>query len=416
VSALEFSKARLLGVLDEIRRLKEGEFPYKHSKEALELLEAHFQKRYDDLVSLPPSKDPQIVSQLCAETLFDIFDNMRLLGFILRSTNVRNAFEVYGPILRLARSIIGVNTKLLLSSEWDFSPFTYPALDLLPNFVLIGIPASESENPLVLPLAGHELGHTLWAANKSSQLFEASVEDAMLDVLTGRLADLVAIVPGVKLSDTKVDLDQNIFVKKFIAVPVQWALRQVQEYFCDAVGLFLFDQAFLQAHAYLIAPRVAAPRSLHYPTNSARVTALVEGAALFRSLKPGLYTVPPGYEQQFEDEQEPRDADLKFRVSLADAAATRLTNAVHQEVATLLDKKGVPTLDLKRLPRIMDDYRSIVPATQTGSLTTILNAAWDVFRDSAFWPEITNAGQKLRVLRELILKNIELLEIEQRLA
>jgi hypothetical protein len=214
VSALEFSKARLVGILEEIRRLEEGEFPYEHSKEALELLEAHFQKRLDVLTSLPVGKDPQIVSQLCAEALFDIFDNMRLLGFILRSTNVRNAFEVYGPILRLARNVVGDDTKLLLSSEWEFSPFTFPALDLLPNFVLIGIPASESENPLVLPLAGHELGHTLWGANQLAQIFDAKVEDEMLSVLATRLPELLALAPNTaNLTDTKADLDQNIFVK-----------------------------------------------------------------------------------------------------------------------------------------------------------------------------------------------------------
>ncbi len=187
---------------------------------------------------------------------------------------------MYGPILRLARRIIGSNTKLLLSSEWSFSPFTYPPLDLLPNFVLIGIPASESENPLVLPLAGHELGHTLWGTNKLGRTFEAQVEDEMLTVLAGRLPELLVIAPHtVKESDTKTDLEQNIFVKKYIASSVQWALRQVQEYFCDAVGLFLFDEAFLHAHSYLLAPRVAAPRSLEYPSNASRVNALVQAAA-----------------------------------------------------------------------------------------------------------------------------------------
>ena len=243
MSALEFSKARLLGVLDEIRELKEGEFSYSHSKEALEQLETHFQKRLDDLNSLPPGKDPSIVSQLCADALFDIFNNMHLLGFILRSTNVRNAFEVYGPILRVAKHIIGSDTQLLLSSEWEFSPFTFTALDLLPKFVLIGIPASESENPLILPLAGHELGHTLWNVNQLQKTFESKVEDALLDVLATRLPELLGLAPNtVKTTDTKTDLDQNIFVKKYIALPVQSALRQVQDIFATLLDCFFLTR------------------------------------------------------------------------------------------------------------------------------------------------------------------------------
>src|SRR5207244_12690146 len=125
----------------------------------------------------------------------------------------------------------------------------------LPKFVLNGIPASESENPLLLPLAGHELGHTLWVANQLDKLFDAKIEDEMLTVLETRLPELQVLAPNtVNLTDTKADLDQNIFVKKYIALPVQWALRQTQEYCCDAVGLFLFDKAFIHVNEYLVYP------------------------------------------------------------------------------------------------------------------------------------------------------------------
>ena len=37
------------------------------------------------------------VNAYCGEALLGLFSYLPLLGFILRSTNVRNAFEVYGP-------------------------------------------------------------------------------------------------------------------------------------------------------------------------------------------------------------------------------------------------------------------------------------------------------------------------------
>ena len=58
-------------------------------------------------------------------------------------------------------------TRLILSSEWDYSPFMYDQITDLPSFVFIGLPACESANPLLLPLAGHELGHSVWVKNDS---------------------------------------------------------------------------------------------------------------------------------------------------------------------------------------------------------------------------------------------------------
>src|SRR4029079_7231830 len=92
--------------------------------------------------------DQTIVKQTCALDLHHLFTYLPLLGFVLRSTNVRNAFEVFRPLLRLAGDIRdpGVpkgkrKTELVLSSEWDYSPFVYREMPKLPGFVMIGIPS-----------------------------------------------------------------------------------------------------------------------------------------------------------------------------------------------------------------------------------------------------------------------------------
>mgnify|MGYP001286141063 CR=1 FL=1 len=151
--------------MGEVARLRQSEFPYKHSVEALDRIDKLFTRKLARLNAFGHSSDPAIVSQECALALRDVFRYLPLLGFILRSTNVRNAFEVYGPLLRLASAVLepGVakgdrRTRLLLSSEWDYSPHVYTEIADLPGFVLIGLPAPESSNPLLVPLAGHELG------------------------------------------------------------------------------------------------------------------------------------------------------------------------------------------------------------------------------------------------------------------
>jgi hypothetical protein len=126
LSPREYSEARLHSVLDEIAKLGQSEFPYAHSREALNLLEAEYNTHLAKLASLAAGTDVAVVNGYCSEALLDIFRYIPLLGFILRSTNVRNAFEVHGPLLRLCQDVVGPDTKLILSSEWDFSPFIFP--------------------------------------------------------------------------------------------------------------------------------------------------------------------------------------------------------------------------------------------------------------------------------------------------
>jgi hypothetical protein len=118
-------------------------------------------------MTLDVKSHPTVVLQQCGLSLNALFVAMPLAGFLVRSTNVRNAFELYRPLLRLARDLLEPTvtpdqrrTRLVLSSEWEYSPLSYSELPDLPGVVLIGLPAPESSNPLLVPLAGHELGHS----------------------------------------------------------------------------------------------------------------------------------------------------------------------------------------------------------------------------------------------------------------
>ena len=167
---LDYARKRLRAFLEEVDNLAEDEFPYRASKDLLDELSKLFRLKLTRLESLGPKSDPDTVKHACGLALGALFDYLPLLGFVRRSTNVRNAFEVFGPLLRLARDVLEPSVpkpdrkaRLVLSSEWDYSPFIYPDVPELPGFVLIGLPAPESSNPLLVPLAGHELGHSLWS-------------------------------------------------------------------------------------------------------------------------------------------------------------------------------------------------------------------------------------------------------------
>ncbi|MGI0025197.1 MAG: hypothetical protein ACREA4_08640, partial [Nitrososphaera sp.] len=216
VLSLDFARSRLVAFLDEAERLTEAEFPYSYPEEALNRIRRLFERKLKLLEQLDEQSDPATVQQECALTLRDLFNYVPLVGFILRSTNVRNAFEVFGPLLRLARNVLESQvardqrkTRLVLSSEWDYSPFIYPIIPALPGFVMIGLPAPESANPLLFPLAGHELGHSVWAKLDLSDSLKFKVTEEVISVIKQRWTDYQEVFPYLQIE--KGDLDRDMF-------------------------------------------------------------------------------------------------------------------------------------------------------------------------------------------------------------
>jgi hypothetical protein len=164
---VDFVKQKLLAVIDQIKRLQLSEFAYEEPKMALFLLLKMYESDLARLSGVNAATDPQIRVQACAHANARIVRYYTVLGYILRSTNVRNAFEIYDPLLQICKKVYGNDAKLIVSSEWEFSPFTYPAeIDDLPHLMFIGLPSTEAGNSLIIPLAGHEIGHSIWRKKK----------------------------------------------------------------------------------------------------------------------------------------------------------------------------------------------------------------------------------------------------------
>ena len=214
--------------------------------------------------------------------LRDFVIYLPLLGFILRSTDVRNAFEVFGPLLRLARQVLEPEveeakriTRLLLSSEWYYSPFTYHTIPNLLGFVFIGFPAPEVENPLVIPLAGHELGHSVWRRDGLDGTYSGLISKEIVDIITKRWADYEALFhPPFAPSE----LTTNLFAVESWQPSLEWGLRQAEESFCDYLGLAMFRESFLRAFAYLLSPSFGSSRVVYYPPLKLRAERLTHAA------------------------------------------------------------------------------------------------------------------------------------------
>src|ERR1035438_8334778 len=182
-----YSKNRTKAFIAEVDRIKESDFPYKHSEEALSLIKDLISENLEYLSTVGPQSDTHAIQRICTTSLDALYDYLPLLGFLIRSTNVRNGFEFYGPLLRLSRQILTKDDiRLVLSSEWDHSPLTFQEIRGLLNFIFIGLPATESDNPLLIPLAGHELGHHLWESHSLSAKLKIPISNEVIKGIEAR--------------------------------------------------------------------------------------------------------------------------------------------------------------------------------------------------------------------------------------
>jgi hypothetical protein len=316
-----------------------------------------------------------------------------VLGFILRSTNVRNAFEVYVPLRRLVQQIVGADAHLITSSEWNFIPFTYPmSLDELPNYVLVGSPAHESGDVLIVPLAGHEIGHSAWRRHQVGRAIVGDLLVAVYDAIEadkGRRDELLQYAFGRKV---RVDyLQQQV---------LGLARRHVEEIFCDFVGYYIFGEAYLWAFEYFLAPG-SGGRNQNYPPDQARTRYLKDAArrsgltpdpTLFASWRDIAY--PPGH--------------LGELLHITDEAVENTIPGLWTRTRDLLSGFGVTTSTAAVVSRVFDNFSNGVPDGAGASLSEVISAGWRFVRARN---ELLNSDDEdFDGLNELMLKSIEVSE------
>jgi hypothetical protein len=372
-----------------------------------------------------PKRDKTLDEGTCKNVNRGIVNYLPILGFILRSTNVRNAFEVYGPTLRLAGAILEPHlalakrrTRLILSSEWNYSPLVYPALPTLPGFALIGLPAPESSNPFLIPLIGHELGHVVWERKEINLEIRKKIKEKIFEIIMSRWDEFQKLFPDYPeiMPEDQKEIDyikDKINVNKDFIRAWQWAERQAEESFSDFMGLYLFDASFLHAFAYLISPILSLVRDVRYPKMKTRVKNLLKASHYYN------VATPVDYESLFDDSTNPpMTAADEFQLLLADLALVGVVEELIVEVKNIVDSsvfKEEPKKPSKaEQNRIYESLEKVVPAIDCKTLPDILNAAWRAYEEPNLWKKIPHVRKKKDlVLRDLVLKNIEVFEIEQ---
>ena len=181
-------------------------------------------------------------------------------------------------VLEPGESPLTRKTQLILSSEWYYEAQVHPAKTYLENYVLIGLPAPESSNPLLLPLAGHEIGHPLWHVHSlRDHYFQVAASKIIEKVLHDKTAFKDAYPPEPDPEQiTPTYLVQH--VNRLFSNGVHWLACQAEETFCDFVGMRLFGYSYINVFAYMVSPRLSMERVEQYPKLTTRVQNLLNAA------------------------------------------------------------------------------------------------------------------------------------------
>lgn len=405
-SCVIYSKSRIEKALREIQRLRSIEFPYSDGKEALDSIESVLEEHLDAIHSIDEFTEKNTAFEICSRSLAVLWNLLPFIGFVDRATETGNPFELHPPLLRLVAKILGPRHKLILSSEWDYSPFTYFGDGVLKDFVFVGFPSPEAGNPLLIPLAGHEVGHHLWGELKDCREIESEIEREILSELRDkRLSRYNKFFPFKK---DQLEFDFNAKTSWWLSV--QWARRQVEETFCDFVGLYLFGTAYLHAFCYLIAPHDRAFRSPAYPPMLDRVGNLKQAATLYDC------TCSSHFQDEFVADDNPfyEDSSDRFLLELADDTAKLFVPRAMKLVKTALAERGVTPPDADTVKKIKYAITQFRPCVAARGIQNIVSAGWEIHLDQSIWENHHVAPRKADVLAEILLKNAELAEIETR--
>ena len=236
-----------------------------------------------------------------------------------------------------------------------------------------------------------------------------NVSSHVLDVIKARWKEFEAVFSSPAGTTVSVgDLTSNMFCLQFWQQCLPWALRQAEESYCDFVGLRIFGESYLSAFAYILSPSTEGTRSIQYPNLQKRVANLIAAANSY-GLSPSAK-----YLDLFEDMAVPNlIQSAEFLLSVADGVLELMTHDLIKRASSDVETTGIPLPSKSEEDRIIERLRLVVPAEQCRSLADILNAGWRAYESHDLWETVPNVKQSRdRNLKELILKNFEVFEIE----
>lgn len=383
---LDDCRTRLRGALDLLQRIGVARDP--QVREGFQFIKGEL-TRLDSVIQRTHGRSNVAEYSLVQSVQIRIYQISRSAGRLLRASNARNAFEWFAPFAALFRKVVNgskhANDVVVFSSEWhsNLELERLPLeLDSRQRFAwFIGYPAFESENPHVLPVVGHEIGHALWYRKDCECLFKVLVEKGIRNHFGNQRAN------SVEARNTK----KSVY-------------RQLEELFCDTVGALLFGPSFLHAFRYLLAPAGLSHgvrKTASYPDISRRAQYLIELSSQLNWPLPREFskvflpgTAPPEFQVVDDLVQPLQQWVTKAAINLMQNVA-RTELYCHEETQTVLK-----------------DFSRGRPCTTSVRVSSIINASYLLRDGHGQWlPELTVPQEERDwLLSDLVFKSLELMQ------
>jgi hypothetical protein len=296
---IKYARLRVEAAMRQLDETFEQQFPYPDAEIALRLIRAEWKNHLDTLTRTPPRR-----TDVCVAISFEAIRSIRyflpFVGLVARCASVRHAFELYGPLRQMAKKLLRTPddgtiqepVRLILSSGWDYAPQSSRQIETLYEFVFIILPGCESANPLLIPLAGHELGHAVWERENVQFRLQDEYARKVKEFLIDKKEDFTDVKRDIE--GDPASLQERIEKNPTYADACKLVRRQLEEIFCDFVGLYLFGESYLHAFAYFLSPDFPEPRSPKYPTVRSRVSLLTQACTRFAAeWGSGIYKALP---------------------------------------------------------------------------------------------------------------------------
>ncbi|WP_342362618.1 hypothetical protein [Terrarubrum flagellatum] len=285
-------------------------------------------------------------------------------------------------------------------------PFAIPqGIDDLPQYVFIGLPAFESHNALLLPLAAHELAHAVWRRKNIEGGAANNLLIQMKSIFDHNKPKFLKAFPEYKEGDlvSQQLLDEN--VEAAIAI----SLRQAEEIFCDMLALALFGESYVRAFEYILSPGLGAVRRADYPPMSVRVEFLRWAA---KEKVAGF--ISEEFMKEYIERPLIQNERNQFIDEMAQQGLHALRGALWTEVSRLIADANIPRPNSSQQMKCHAMFERGVPHPQPASLADVLNAGWKRFDSIINGDNDDTRRDQLAQLNDMIFKTIEIMEFQLR--
>lgn len=386
-----------------------GDFPFENARSALKQLLKELDLQDGMLEDANSINDVEGLRSRLQILQLTTSKFLPIIGFLLRSSNVRNAFELLDPLAHIARTVIPGKSEIILSSEWEHVPFARPLnLKSLQEYVFVGMPATEAGSALLLPITGHEIGHPVWWRLEIGNSLLNAVQADCSKYFDDKIQDY-------KLSDPLYDpsdIDRMQRLTESVSISVKTAMKLAEEFFCDLFAYGLFGESFLHAFAFMVAPGIpeyyfdTMHPKYHDRWAAMKLAADDDGIAIPDFAELGLAV------QRFKG----TSRNLFIRQA-AEHSVQKAVISIWAIVKQILSDAAITRPDSHQIKLHLNEFENRLPTIDPNCLGDITNAGWQYHLKRLAQKNVTAKAleDSYDFLNELMLKSIEVYEVSRRL-